>query len=161
MPLEDCAVLMNGRSEKKGMRAKDLLHDLKDNVVADSFDPVRESFGVLDPEGDGSVTRSELHRLLEAVTGTAIDNSDFRKVFEAVDRDDSGVITYEEYVKMGGIPLVHRKVKVVDQAPVDVASDDSDEEAGMTEDEKVAHRAKVKEQEAWAALRELQQMGTR
>jgi Ca2+-binding EF-hand superfamily protein len=97
--LADCAVLMKGRSERKGLHAKELMFDLKNNLVpSDGFDPVSESFELLDPEGDGCVTKKEMRGLLEVLTGTQISDADFELTFESADRDDDGSFGRKEYV---------------------------------------------------------------
>lgn len=71
----------------------------KDFTPSDSAEEIRESFGIFDRDGDGSISASELKHVLMTM-GEKLTEEEVGIMIQAADIDSEGKIYYEQFIQI-------------------------------------------------------------
>jgi hypothetical protein len=94
--MQDIKFLLNNKSE---LDSKELYDLLKNNKLQD-FDPLKETYNILDPENKGFINEKDFQSIMEAMGFTDITEYDLPVLLEVADKDGDGKITFEDFVSL-------------------------------------------------------------
>lgn len=72
----------------------------------DADEEIREAFKVFDKNGDGYVEVAELRQVVQNL-GEPLSEADLQEMIKEADSDGDGRISYQEYVFLHFLPLIH------------------------------------------------------
>jgi len=80
----------------------EFLASLIDQKQYKKTERLRDAFRIFDKNGDGSISLQELIEMLKdpTVTGKAQDEEEAKRLFDQVDTDGNGLISFEEFEAM-------------------------------------------------------------
>ncbi|CAM6053973.1 unnamed protein product [Sphagnum tenellum] len=84
---------------KSGPVKRDRNRTVTQGLTDEQKQEIREAFDLFDTDGSGSIDAAELKVAMRAL-GFESKNEDIRKMLEKIDEDKSGVIEFDEFVKM-------------------------------------------------------------
>lgn len=68
---------------------------------------IRAAFDAADKDGQGVIPKSALHQALSTATGRAVTEADVSRLLLSVDQDNSGAISFDEFVALADANLFH------------------------------------------------------
>jgi centrin-1 len=86
-------------SRKSGPVKRDKNRNSTQGLTDEQKQEIREAFDLFDTDGSGSIDAVELKVAMRAL-GFESKSEDIRKMLEKIDEDRSGVIEFDEFVKM-------------------------------------------------------------
>eukprot|EP00928_Gymnodinium_smaydae_P014745 TRINITY_DN15423_c0_g1_i1.p1 TRINITY_DN15423_c0_g1~~TRINITY_DN15423_c0_g1_i1.p1 ORF type:complete len:403 (-),score=48.38 TRINITY_DN15423_c0_g1_i1:444-1532(-) len=76
-----------------------MFEEILESKVFKQTDRIYECFLDTDEDGNGTISVAELGALLKKLSGSALDEIAVQKIFRSMDKDNSGVIEYIEFVQ--------------------------------------------------------------
>eukprot|EP00658_Telonema_sp_P-2_P018701 TRINITY_DN17328_c0_g1_i1.p1 TRINITY_DN17328_c0_g1~~TRINITY_DN17328_c0_g1_i1.p1 ORF type:complete len:201 (+),score=42.90 TRINITY_DN17328_c0_g1_i1:183-785(+) len=93
--------------------------DLKALLGQDELDRLRDAFETIDIDGNGTLDRGEVRAMaarVSAIDGVEVDEETLDTIFESMDLDGDGAITFEEFCSAmtpGGLERIQRSNQLV------------------------------------------------